>query len=306
MDELAPSSSSLLSIAEEYGSKIPESARKLIAAGEEISKRQPAQNSLVYNHSVFCFVGLPRKATNSRTFERRNNEHSIKIVAGELWLGNEWVQQPLPFGAMSRLLLMRISTMSITKESPVVDIGNSGREILKKMGFGTGGREHARLWQHMHALAACEIRFGYNGSTTDFMRPIKKISSEWDGRIILSDDFFTSLATHAVPLDQRALQHLAGSSFCLDIYVWLAYRLHRIKKGGLELSWYNLQCQFGHEYSTAGYKCGHKDFAKEFTRALKKVRTVYPNANIDYLPSGLVLHNSPPPVLPSKAKGRDK
>jgi len=37
-----------------------------------------------------------------------------------------------------------------------------------------------------------------------------------------------SRQTHAVPLDERALAGLAHSSLALDIYAWLAQRLHRV------------------------------------------------------------------------------
>jgi Plasmid encoded RepA protein len=44
----------------------------------------------------------------------------------------------------------------------------------------------------------------------------------------LSLDYYESLTRFAVPLDERALAALAHSATALDIYCWLAQRLHRI------------------------------------------------------------------------------
>jgi hypothetical protein len=44
----------------------------------------------------------------------------------------------------------------------------------------------------------------------------------------LSDDYFDSLTRHAVPLNHMAVSALSGSAFALDVYAWLAQRLHRI------------------------------------------------------------------------------
>jgi hypothetical protein len=54
----------------------------------------------------------------------------------------------------------------------------------------------------------------------------------------LSQEFFDTLAVHAVPLDHRALGALKHSALSLDLYTWLAHRLCRVRKpGGVKLSW---------------------------------------------------------------------
>ena len=52
----------------------------------------------------------------------------------------------------------------------------------------------------------------------------------WPSTVTLSADYFASLQQHAVPLDPRAIAALAGSALALDVYVWLAQRLHRISR----------------------------------------------------------------------------
>lgn len=56
--------------------------------------------------------------------------------------------------------------------------------------------------------------------------------------IELTADFNGSLVEYAVPLDARALSALKHSALALDVYSWLAHRLHRVKSAnGTRLSW---------------------------------------------------------------------
>src|SRR5207253_3818064 len=53
----------------------------------------------------------------------------------------------------------------------------------------------------------------------------------WPSTVRLSQEYFQSLGQHAVPLDHREVGALASSSMALDVYVWLAQRLHRVPAG---------------------------------------------------------------------------
>ena len=52
--------------------------------------------------------------------------------------------------------------------------------------------------------------------------------ASWPSVIVLSPDYFASLQAHAVPLYENDLAALAHSALALDLYAWLAQRLHRI------------------------------------------------------------------------------
>jgi Plasmid encoded RepA protein len=52
----------------------------------------------------------------------------------------------------------------------------------------------------------------------------------WPSIVRMNDRYFESLQKHAVPLDERALAALSNSPVALDLYAWLAQRLHRISK----------------------------------------------------------------------------
>lgn len=113
----------------------------------------------------------------------------------------------------------------------------------------------------------------------------------WSSTIQLSLDYFDSLQKHAVPLDERALAALAHSAMALDIYAWLAQRLHRIPHGKPQfITWAAIKGQFGMEFKRMN------DFRKKFLLALRQVFLCYPKANVELDHKGLILRHSQPPV----------
>ena len=98
----------------------------------------------------------------------------------------------------------------------------------------------------------------------------------WPSTLKLSLDYYESLTRFAVPLDERAIAALAHSALALDIYCWLAQRLHRIPSGkGQLVPWAALQEQFGQEYARV------RKFREFFLAILPQVRSAYPEARID-------------------------
>ena len=174
------------------------------------------------------------------------------------------------------------------------------RDFLLRLKLDTGGHEYGRFRSQIAALAACRMTMGIGSSTVD-AKPIKQYSAwldnsgrqrtMWPGEIELSQDFFESLLGYAVPLHPDALTALRHSSLKLDLYMWLAHRLHRIRpQTGMRLSWANLFDQFGQEYGSV------KDFKREIRGALPEVLAVYPDAKLELVAGGMRLFASKPPV----------
>jgi hypothetical protein len=115
----------------------------------------------------------------------------------------------------------------------------------------------------------------------------------WPTTIRLSHEFFTSLQDHAVPLDERAVAALATSCMGLDVYCWLAQRLHRVPSGRpLLVPWPALKAQFGWHYDRMDH------FRERMRQVLVEVRTQYPDARFDLSHQGMLLHHSRPPITP--------
>ncbi|KAF1036257.1 MAG: hypothetical protein GAK35_04111 [Herbaspirillum frisingense] len=65
------------------------------------------------------------------------------------------------------------------------------------------------------------------------------------------------------------------------------------------IRWEALMGQFGSSYNS---EQGVRDFKKNFLKALKVVKIVYPHANVEPTETGLILRPSRPHVLPSNAQ----
>jgi hypothetical protein len=113
----------------------------------------------------------------------------------------------------------------------------------------------------------------------------------WPSTVQLPADYFQSLTKHAVPLDEGAIRVLAHSAMALDIYAWLAQRLHRIDPGKPAfIPWTALKTQFGWHYDRI------RDFRRVFERTLRLVHTQYRATRFETDERGLTLWHSSPPV----------
>jgi hypothetical protein len=107
----------------------------------------------------------------------------------------------------------------------------------------------------------------------------------------LSADYYESLTRFAVPLDERAIAALAHSATALDVYCWLAQRLHRIPVDKPQfVPWAAVYDQFGQGYREI------RKFRRDFTGILVQVKAAYPAARMADDHRGLILEASPPPV----------
>src|SRR3954467_7977171 len=87
----------------------------------------------------------------------------------------------------------------------------------------------------------------------------------------LSETFFEQLKKHPVPLEDAAIKSISNNSQALDVYCWLAYRLHVLPQAR-SVSWPALYAQFGASYK----KLAH--FKERFVDTLKLATAVYPHA----------------------------
>lgn len=284
---------------------LTERDQKLIEASAEIasSSQDEARENMAFTHAVLCQVGLPRSKVEGREFMRQSGAAWVNVQAGYLDEGHGPVLQPIPYGVMPRLGLAWVSTFAVRNKEREIPIGDSAAEFLRLMGMESDGRRYTTLRKQMHALAAARLQLGFKGRTYNG-QPVQQFDAWvankdtqqralWPGVMLLSEDYYGSLIESAVPLDNRALHALKGSALALDVYAWLAHRLHRIEGRGVTLHWKSLREQFAQEYKG---KDPDKDFKKEFLPVLRKVLAVYPQAKVKPVTGGVLLIGSPPPI----------
>lgn len=276
--------------------------------------RQETALEVVFQHGIFCQVGLPRRRVDGHVFERTFKNASILIEAGKLWDGKKWVQQPLPSGPKPRLALIHINSEAVRTQSPHVEIGDSCSQFLRKLGLpDQDGRTYRLFKKQMMSLAAARLSMGFslgNEAITIDAKPIKEFrawvgndenqTALWPGTLQLSQEYFESLLDHAVPLDPRALHALSHSALALDIYSWLGRRLYTLSKP-VKVTFRQLKEQFGQEYKG---KNADDDFRTEFIRITKQVLSVYPDAKVNQVIGGFVLNPSRAPIPKTVIPGR--
>jgi hypothetical protein len=284
--------------------QLPTIQNRIISAAVEIEQEDPLE--IVYQHSLFCQVALPRSRPEGRSFERSYRNGSVKMQAGELWNGHQWIEQPLPAGPKPRLALMHLNSQAIKTRSPYIDIGNSCAEFLRRLGLNAHGGSTYRLFKReMQSLASCRMTLGFSEGEkhiTVNTQPISRFEAwltanddervMWPAELRLSQEYFESLQKHAVPLDARACGALAHSALALDIYSFLARRLYSLQKP-VKVTWQQFHEQFGQEYTGQD---AVKDFKKKLVPAVRASLALYLEAKVDEVRGGLLLKPSMPPV----------
>lgn len=289
----------------------PPTAReeKLINIAAEIATDRPDDEDRAFMHSILCQVGLPRSKVDGISFERNSGGAGLLVEAGKLWDGKQFVQQPLPYGTTPRLMLAWMNTYAVRFNSPEIPVGDSASEFLRMLGKPTTGGPRGSFGmfkKQVQALSACRMTLGFNAggrAHTYEGKPIKHFDAWiagnddqrplWPGTVTFSQDYFETLKSHAVPIDLRAFMALKGSALAMDVYAWLAQRLHRIEGRPLVLHWASLRDQFGQEYQG---KNADKDFKTKFLIALRDVLAVYPQAKVKQVTGGVMMMASPPPI----------
>jgi hypothetical protein len=94
---------------------------------------------------------------------------------------------------------------------------------------------------------------------------------------------------HPVPLSEEAIRALSNTCMPLDLYLWLAYRLHSLSRPKL-ITWLALHAQFG----AATRELFH--FKPRFVRDLQLATAIYPEARVELVAEGLRLLPSPAPL----------
>ena len=216
-------------------------------------------------------------------------------------------QLPLPYGPKARLLLMHLNSEAVRRQSPVIPVEDSMTAFFRRvMGRTQDGRHVNRLKAQLASLAAATFRLGIlQGEDRALQLDTKVVSAFdlwypknetqrvlWPSTLRLSLDYYESLTRFAVPLDERAIAALAHSAMALDIYCWLAQRLHRIPHNQPQfVPWNAVYDQFGQGYREI------RKFRRDFLNLLVQVKSAYPAARLTNDNRGLTLEASQPPVL---------
>ncbi|WP_149109716.1 replication protein RepA [Limnoglobus roseus] len=280
--------------------------RKRLDAATEIRTNRP--DRIDFLHTVQCQCGIPynNPGDGVREWERRQGMATLRIEAGSAYdpATGDFVPRGLPFGEKPRLVLIHLATEAIRSGSPVIDVEDSMTAFARALRLATNGPHLLSLKDQLSRLACATVRMGMveGGravqvntqivTAMDLWYPIEPGQRMlWPSTVRLSAEYFASLERHAVPLDRRAVGALSGSALALDVYTWLAQRLHRVPSGKPQfVPWAGVYDQFGQGYARV------RDFRRRFLDTLRQVQAVYPQAKLSADEQGMTLEHSPPPV----------
>jgi hypothetical protein len=263
-------------------------------------------------YSGWCLAALPHsKLPDDQEWRLENGPVVLLVEPGRRALpGQPTAFVGVPYGSTARLLLIFLQDRALKTGSRRVELGPSMNSWFKAMDKTAGGNSYRLVRQQAERIGLC--RFSFH-SERDGVRAFKNQSIVEEGMlfldngssdfrqsnlfregVVLSESFFKALTEHAVPLERRALRQISDSSLAIDIYCWLSYRLHSLRKP-LHVSWAALHGQFGRGYSRL------RDFRRVFlTQGLPAALTVYPEAaekGIEITDAGLIMRQVRPPVL---------
>jgi hypothetical protein len=281
--------------------------QRLVRAAVEIDGDDP--RSILFQHTVFCQITLPYRdpGPTVREWERQQGRASCLVEAGRARdpRTGQWIRLGLPFGPKPRLILAHLNAEALRTGSPEIEVDKSLTAFVKRIGLAAKGTNIHIIKDQLARLSAAQIRLAL-AYGDDRIRQVDthivggfdlwfpKDDQQrvlWPTAVCLSLDYFTSLQGHAVPLDERAIAALSHSAMALDVYAWLAQRLHRIDpRRPQRISWVALKDQFGWHYGTI------RKFRQVFRHTLDIVLSQYQAARIELDGRGLALRHSPPPV----------
>jgi hypothetical protein len=287
--------------------------RRIVEAGAAI-RADPGPMDFL--HTVLAQTGLPYRDPGEevRFWDRRQGNALLAIEAGRIADPRTGAFHPvgLPWGEKARLVLIHLTGEALRTGSPAVEVEDSLTAFVRELGLPTSGRSIRTVKDQLGRLSVATVRLAMLGGSSVpqvqgtlvsgldlWAPPDARQRVLWPSSVRLSDPFFASIQRHAVPLSRTAIRALAHSALALDLYTWLAQRLHRIPAGKPQaIPWAAAKEQFGPGYDRM------PDFRKRFRQAMREALTVYPGARVEEDATGLVLRNSPPPIRKRLTAGR--
>lgn len=279
--------------------------RRLIRIAQEILREESQAIGITY--SGFCMTALPHKRLPDEQIWRRGSGNiSLLIEPVRVHGQGEPRYLGVPYGSRARLILLYLQTEAIRNNSRDVEIGRSMRDWLQRMDIGIGGKTYRDVREQASRIGACRLTFKWqadDGRSTawDHDHIIKsgfafhdlgeddRQGMLWNETVRLGETFFEELRRHPVPIFEPAIRHIANQSLTIDVYIWLAYRLHVLERP-TAISWPSLREQFGPTYGNL------RAFRQRFLQSLDMALAVYPQAKVEADGRGLRLYPSPPPV----------
>ena len=256
-------------------------------------------DKLGFTYSGFALTSLPHKPQTEAVWRREGHNLTMLIQSGVDRAGNNL---GVPYGSYARFILLFLQSEAVKSGSREIELGRSMRVWLGNMGLSIGGTTYRLVNEQARRISGCSLTFYTDRDNKEVMRrggfvdgsitmadTMSDQPSLWQEKVLLNEEFYRALRDHPVPLSEAALRAIGPRSMVIDIYIWLAYRLHALK-ADVEISWSALCAQFGAGYARL------RDFRAGFLSGLDLALAVYPEAQVRVDERGVTLRPSRPAV----------
>lgn len=249
-------------------------------------------------HAGFAMTALPHKDLPETVWDRQGGSIKLRVEAGRDAAGEP---VGLPYGSIARMILLYLQTEAVRTRSRDIELGRSMNQWLASMGVDNGGKTYKLVREQSKRLSMCRLTFfrevegGTAVTNGSFVRDaiIPSSGSDqlslWREAVKLDEGFFQSLIDHPLPVREAAIRQIGNRSAAIDIYIWLAYRLHRLDKP-VPITWKAVYNQFGAGYNQLWH------FKAKFKEPLTLALAAYPEAHVCADEDGLTLYPSQPPI----------
>jgi Plasmid encoded RepA protein len=248
----------------------------------------------VFTHPVLCLTILPHRARPQREIWKRVNGPYTLMV--QPTADHDGAYHGVPHGSKARLILLYLQTEAVKTNSRVIELGTSMRRWLRSMGVTITGPNYQEVRRQAQKIERALVSFSFvgEGATVSWQDTIIRGSferpcSDEVRTVELSESFFKSITERPVPVCEAAIRLLGERCMALDLYLWLAYRLHSLQRPTV-VSWTSLHSQFGAATRLL------KHFKPHFAREIDAALAAYPDARVDLTEDGIRLQPSPPPT----------
>lgn len=281
---------------------LPEFDRATIEAAHAFMSAEEQKTSFLF--SGWCQTALPHRRLKDDEVWTLSTDHvTLMVEPGSVQDANKTVRRVgVPYGSRARLILLYLQSEAIKTNSREIELGRSLRSWLGKLGVPIGGKSLKEVREQSLRISRCRMTFqivsaGKVGFVNQNIVDTAIFSDALEGDLLdtvkLSETFYAQLRQHCVPLQETAISAISNNSMALDVYCWLAYRLHVLDKP-TPITWSALHAQFG-----AGM-AERRHFKEHFISCLRLAMAVYPEAQVDIERACLVLRPSSPPVPPKR------
>jgi len=264
-------------------------------------------NDIGYLFSGWALAALPHKRLADDTAWQVTTDRVTLIVQPGLRpaASGTPVSVGVPYGSRARLILLYLQTEAVRTNNREVELGRSLHAWLRRLEILIGGKQMASVRDQAERISRCRLSFQIKQGTRTglvnqhildtsmFIEDEEAQGGLFVEKASLSQSFFDELKRHPVPVEEAAVRQIANNSLALDVYCWLAYRLHSLS-APITITWKALHGQFGQSVARLDH------FKDHFRTVLQLAMSVYPEADVEEADSGigLILRPSRPPVQP--------